>query len=336
MLRSIIFSICLLLGLSSCEYVLFGPDRASDDPFVIFDYLWEEVNLKYSYFDLKGIDWDQIRQQYRNRLQDDMSEEALFEVLADMMNELRDDHSNLISPFNISRYDVALNSNPNYLARTVREHYIPKALITGAFSHDFIADGEIGYVRYGSFMSMIDSDALDFILNRYANTKGLILDLRENGGGSVANVPLLLERFAPERKLVGYFITRNGPGKNDFGPRANFNINKHSGIQYLKPIIVLIDRGSYSATTMFALATKAYPQIRLMGDATGGGGGLPNGGQLPNGWTYRFSVSQLLDLDGNNFAEEGVHPDIVSVFDWSDLSRDEIIESAIEELLTGG
>lgn len=333
MLRTLIFSLCLFLGLSSCEYVLFGPDKASDDPFEVFDYLWEEVNLKYSYFDLKGIDWNQIRQQYRGRLQDGMSEEALFAVLADMMNELRDDHSNLVSPFNVSRYDVALNSNPNYLARTVQEHYIPKSMITGAFVHDFIANGEIGYVRYGSFMSFIDSDAMNFVLNRYANTKGLILDLRENGGGSIANIPLLLERFAPERKLVGYFITRNGPNKNDFGPRANFFINRHDGVQYLKPVIVLIDRGSYSASTMFALATKAYPNIRLMGDATGGGGGLPNGGQLPNGWTYRFSISQLLDLQGNSFAEDGVQPDIQAAFDWSDLTTDEIIERAIEELM---
>lgn len=333
MFRQFLFSILILLGLSSCEYVLFGPDRSSDDPFIIFDYLWEEIDRKYSYFELKNIDWDQVKTQYRARIQTDMSEEALFEVLAEMMNELRDDHSNLISPFNISRYNVALNSSPNYLRRTVEENYIPKAMITGAFAHDFIANGEIGYIRYGSFMNQVEANAMDFILNRYKDTRGLILDLRENGGGSVANVPLLMERFATERKLVGYFITRNGAGRNDFSPRANFFINRHDGVRYLKPVIVLIDRGSYSATTMFALATKAYPQVILMGDATGGGGGLPNGGQLPNGWNYRFSVSQVLDLEGRNYAEDGVEPDIVTAFDWSDLSKDEIIERAIEEIL---
>jgi C-terminal processing protease CtpA/Prc len=60
---------------------------------------------------------------------------------------------------------------------------------------------------------------------------------------------------------------------------------------------------------------------------------LPNGGQLPNGWYYRFSVSQLLDLNGENHAEDGVVPDIVATFDWSDLTRDEIIDRAVGELI---
>ena len=96
--------------------------------------------------------------------------------------------------------------------------------------------------------------------------------------------------------------------------------------------MVLVDRGSYSATSLFALATKAFSNITLVGDTTGGGGGLPSGGQLPNGWTYRFTVSQVLDLNGNNFTEDGVPPDIKAAFDWSDLTKDEILERAILEL----
>jgi C-terminal processing protease CtpA/Prc len=94
-----------------------------------------------------------------------------------------------------------------------------------------------------------------------------------------------------------------------------------------------MDRASYSATTFFALATIAYPNIKLVGDSTGGGGGIPAGGQLPNGWTYHFSISQVLDLNGNNFAEGGVAPDIATNFDWSDLTRDEIIDRAMDEIL---
>lgn len=312
---------------------MFEPDKSSSDPNIIFDYLWNEVDKKYSYFELKQIDWDQIRMNYEVEIVDGMSEEALFEVLGSMLNELRDDHSNLIAPFNISRYDVALRNPANFSRRLVNEFYIPNARITGSFVHDFIANEQIGYIRYGSFEAPIDEESMDHILERYAGTAGLILDLRENGGGSVANIPLLLERFSSERRLVGYFITRNGPERTNFGPRANFFIGAHDGVTYTKPVMVLIDRGSYSATTMFALATKSFPNVLLVGDATGGGGGLPNGGQLPNGWTYRFSVSQLLDLNGNNYAESGVPPDIEASLDFTDLTKDEIIERAIEEIL---
>jgi C-terminal processing protease CtpA/Prc len=96
--------------------------------------------------------------------------------------------------------------------------------------------------------------------------------------------------------------------------------------------MVLTDRGSYSASTFFAVATKALPNVQLVGDTSGGGGGLPNGGQLPNGWTYRFSVSQTLYLNGDNSAENGVPPDYPVLFNWTDLQKDEILDKAIDIL----
>ncbi|MCC5943467.1 MAG: S41 family peptidase [Bernardetiaceae bacterium] len=323
----------IVLVASSCEQALFEENQKSSEPLVNFNYLWDEVDRKYSYFDLKQIDWDEVRVRYEAQISEDMSEEELFNVLANMLNELRDDHTNLVSPFNISVYNVALRGDENFRRRTIEEFYLPNFRITGAFVHDFLfEEQEIAYIRYGSFMSPVSSDVMDHLLTRYADTKGIILDLRSNGGGTVTNIPAILERFVSERTLVGSFITRNGRGRQDFGEPQDFHIGSHDGIRYEKPVMVLIDRGSYSATTMFAVATKAFPHIKLIGDTTGGGGGLPNGGQLPNGWLYRFSISQLLDLNGDSSAEDGVAPDIRASFDWSDLTKDEILERAVEEI----
>lgn len=321
-----------ILIFSSCEKILFESDQASSDPLVNFDYLWSEVDKKYSYFELKNVDWDAVRDQYRPMLSSNSTEEDLFDVLAEMLNELRDDHTNLVSPFNFSRYNVTLQSPENFRQRTLEEFYLPNIRFTGAFVHDFLENSEIGYIRYGSFMSEFSDDQMDFILNRYKDTKGIILDLRQNGGGSMFNVPKILARFTDAKTKAGYFVTRNGPRRNDFSDREDFYITPYHGLRYNKPVIVLIDRGSYSATTFFALACKALPNITLMGDRTGGGGGLPNGGQLPNGWTYRFSIGQLLDLNGDAYAEDGVPEDISVSFDWSDLTKDEILERAILEL----
>ena len=328
-----ILLIFLVLTLASCEKILFEPDLATSDPLENFDYLWSEVDKKYSYFELKNIDWDQVKNTYRPMLSANSSEEELFDVLASMLNELRDDHVNLLAPFNISRYNVALKGPENFRRRTLEEFYIPNAWRTGSLVHDFLSNSEVGYIRYSSFMNNFSNAEMDLVLNRYKNTKGLILDLRENGGGSIFNVAEILGRFAETKTLVGYSITRNGPDHNHFGKREDFYITPTNRVKYLKPVVVLIDRGSYSATTFFAFATKAFPNITLMGDTTGGGGGLPNGGQLPNGWIYRFSISQLLDLNGNNYAEEGVPADVEVAFDWTDLTKDEIIEKAIDEII---
>ena len=320
-----------LLAFASCEKIFFEDDQASADPLTNFEYLWNEVDKKYSYFDIKGIDWDAVKQRYSDSIRADMSDEELFRILGSMMNELRDDHTNLVSPFNVSVYNVALKSEPNYYERTVLENYMPNKqyMYTGAFLHNFIGDS-IAYLRYGSFMSPVTNEDLDFILTRYANTKGLILDLRENGGGNVFNIPLILERFVETRTLAAYSQTRNGPGHNDFSAETGFYYNPYDGLRYTKPVMVLVDRGSYSATTFFSLSTKAMDNITLVGDTTGGGGGLPNGGQLPNGWTYRFSITRLLDLGKQNFAESGVPPDTLASFNWNDLSRDEILDVAID------
>ncbi|HPW66724.1 MAG TPA: S41 family peptidase [Salinivirgaceae bacterium] len=333
-MRKLLIILIVVIVSQSCEKILFEKDLASTNPYDNFDYLWDEVDRKYSYFELKNIDWNDIKTTYRAKLFDGMSEDSLFNVLKAMLFELRDDHTNLISPFNIAIYYVELQSPPNIFARTIQDYYLKdNVYYTGPFIHAFLANNRVGYISYSSFMNSFSDEQLDFILNRYKDTDGLILDLRMNGGGSLFIVPQILGRFVETNTTVCYFITRNGRNHNDFSDKESFVITPHDGIRYKKPVMVLIDRGSYSATTHFALATKALPNMVLVGDTTGGGGGLPNGGQLPNGWTYRFSIGQALDLEGKNYAEDGVPPDIVAQFDWSDLTKDEIIDRAIEEII---
>ena len=335
MIQRIILFLTIFL-FASCERLLFEPDKATKNSLENFEYLWNEIDKKYSYFELKKIDWDEVRTRYRARLLSGAApnDEVLFKLMGDMMNELRDDHTNLISPFNVQIYNVALKHKPNFNWRTVQEHYLKEPYYTAGFTHDFLENKQIGYIRYSSFMFGATDNSLDFIINRYSGTRGLILDLRENGGGDLNNIIRILSRFVSSKTLVAYNRTRNGRGRNDFGSYEPFYITPSSStFKYLKPVMVLVDRGSYSATTFFALATKALPLMVLVGDTTGGGGGLPNGGELPNGWIYRFSISQVSDLDKNIYAENGVPADIAAEFDWTNLQKDEIIEKAIQEIL---
>ena len=86
-MKNILFVLCTIFVLSSCEKVLFKPNMGSKDPLKNFDYLWEEVDKKYSYFELKNIDWNQVKETYRSQLNSNSSEEELFNVLARMLNE---------------------------------------------------------------------------------------------------------------------------------------------------------------------------------------------------------------------------------------------------------
>jgi C-terminal processing protease CtpA/Prc len=325
----------LLILLSGCEMLIHSEDKASRDPQTNFEYLWREVDQKYSYFDVKDIDWDDVYNRYDRRIQPRMNDLDLFDVLGDMLTELRDDHANLITGFNVSFFGVDNLGPDNFDWRIITDNYLPgDYFISGPFVHDFIrnTDNRVGYIRFSSFTGNVGGN-LSFALSRFSNTDGIILDIRENGGGVVLDVYRLLSRFVDEETLVLYSRIKNGPGRNDFSEPEPAYVQPAPGTRYLRPVVVLTDRGTYSSGSFTALAVKAIPNMILMGDTTGGGLGLPNGGQLPNGWTYRFSVSQALDLQMNNEYENGVPPDIVQYMDLTDRSRDEVIDRAVDYIL---
>ena len=328
----IIRLLAILPFFTSCEKMFFEPNLESTNPQKNFEYLWNECNEKYSYFDLKKIDWDKVKMEYEAKLYDEMSEDSLFNVMGGMLRELRDDHTNLKSNFNVSYFGVKHLGQDNFDWRIIEDHYLPKDLYrSGLFRHDFIDNGNIGYIRFPAFKEINDV-SFDFVLNRYKDTKGLILDLRENGGGAVTDVFKILSRFIETKTLVYYSRIKSGKGHNDFSNDEPAYVSPYDGIRYKNKVAVLTDRGTYSAGSFTSLATKALPNMILIGDTTGGGLGLPNGGQLPNGWTYRFSITQALTLDKNPEYENGVPPDIQVLFDWNDLTKDEILERAIVEL----
>lgn len=333
-LKYYIYSISILsLLCASCSDLIYGEDLETSDAQANFDYLWKECAERYTFFELKDIDWDEVRVRYQAQITDGMDEVELFDVLANMLNELQDGHVNLISNFNVSFFPFTQLGQDNFDWRIIQDNYLPSNyFVSGPFAHDFIAGVDIGYLRFRSFTGTVSENNLGFALERYKDTKGLILDLRENGGGSVSDVYSILRRFVTEEKVVARSRIKSGPGINDFTELQDAIVKPTSGTSYDKKVIVLVDRGTYSAGSYFSLATKELPNLILMGDYTGGGLGAPNGGELPNGWEYRFSITQTLDLNGNNY-ENGVPPDIEAFIDWDDRTKDEVIERALQELL---
>ena len=92
-LNIIIFGL-LALAFASCERAFMEKDEPKN-PVNVFDYLWDQVDRNYTLFDVKGIDWDSVREVYRPMVNDDMDDYQLFDVCVAMLNTLRDGHTNL-------------------------------------------------------------------------------------------------------------------------------------------------------------------------------------------------------------------------------------------------
>ena len=330
--NSILFMLILIIG-NSCEKILME-DEPTNDPVTNFENLWNTANEKYSFFEYKGIDWDEVYNIYRPQVNNEMSDYALFDVMASMLNELRDGHVNLTAPFDISRYSFKYNAPENFDFRLVKDHYIgwdyriTGSLINTTFERESLS---IGYIYYGSFSQPVQSADIDFVISSLWHTDGIILDMRNNGGGSVNNIYQIGSRFADTERLIYLSYMKTGPGYDDFSEPAEVTMKPGGSYRYTKPVILLTNRGCFSATSFFATAMKAFPQVIQVGDTTGGGLGAPAGFELPNGWGYRFSVSRTLSPDGQNW-ENGVPPDITV---WMDPQHalngiDDIMEKAIE------
>lgn len=305
-LLSISFIITMIFALQSCHDV----EEWDNDPEGNFDALWTILDEHYCFFKEKGVDWDEVYEKYRPRVSPKMSREALFSICADMLAELRDGHTNLSAGFNTSYYKKWWSDYPqNYNERLVEQYYLFfRAKKIGSVSYAMLPDN-IGYIRYPSFAYSIGEGNIDAILMDLSVANGLIIDIRDNGGGGLDHVETWASRFVREKTLAGYISHKTGPGHDDFsGPYPYYYSPTGEGhILWRKPVVVLTNRSTFSAANNFVSIMKYVPECYIVGATTGGGSGMPFSSEIPCGWGVRFSACSLLDCKGNT-TEFGIPP----------------------------
>ena len=350
-----IAALIFVLPLQSC-FINQDKDMVNDAK-TNFEMLWKICDEYYCYFDYKNIDWDSIYTAYEPRVYNGMSDDELFNVLGEMLGELKDGHVNLYYDYNQSRYWKWSEDYPqNYNERLILENYFHFDYFSkGGFIYQILPEN-IGYIHYDSFESDVPEYLLNHMLTMFKDCKGLILDIRNNDGGSVVNINTLACRFTQETKLLtGYKLYKTGPGHNEFAdtipdyftpPSAlmaagevtstnelsNIDSNR---VRFLKPVAVLTNREVYSSANDFVRKVKLFDNVTIIGDRTGGGAGLPINFDLPNGWYARLSTNPIIDINLQH-TEFGIDPDIKvdMAEDALATGRDAILDYAIEYLLS--
>lgn len=298
-----------------------------------FEALWHIIDTRYcfhSYKTDKGcLDWHQVYDKYHPRISHDMTREQLFEVLCEMLAELRDGHVNLYTSADVGRYWKWHEDYPENFNENLLKYYLGTDYRIAAGIKYRILDDNIGYIRYESFASGMGDGNLDEVMHHLRLCNGLIVDVRNNAGGTLTYAERFTERFTNERRLVGYIAHKTGNGHDDFSSPEPEYINPSNGIRWQKRTVLLTNRSCYSATNTFVRNMKACPNVTVMGDRTGGGSGLPFSSELPNGWSVRFSACPMYDA-GMNHIEFGIAPDILTSLSTDDVLRnkDTMIEAA--------
>lgn len=321
----------ILFFFSGCEKA-FDVKKPPDDPIAVFDELWNFMDSHYSMFSFKGVDWKEVYKQYRPQVKEGMTDKSLFNLLQSMLETLKDGHVALISAFDTAVYEnfyrpFPLNFNyPNLINNYLRNDYKTSGPVI------FKTVTNIGYLYYGSFRIDISDEQVNTIFNEVSSTKGLIIDIRNNSGGKSDNVNKLFSRFIASKKLVKYELLKKGNGHDDFFDPTPYYVTP-MGQYYKNSIVVLTNRQCFSVCNDFVSYMSEIPNVKIMGDRTGGGGGLPQNYILANGWKLQYTATVTLSSSKVNI-ENGIPPTLNIGITQQDINngKDIILETAFQSL----
>ena len=163
---------------------------------------------------------------------------------------------------------------------------------------------KIGYLRLKSFNENSDKQLFEKI-NNFENKKkltGYILDLRNNPGGLLTQAINITDFFLDDGEIVSTKGRRISETKRFFS-------NKGDGING-KPLIIIINNGSASASEIVSGALKDHKRAIILGESTYGKGSVQSIIPLKNGGGLRLTISKYYLPSGKSISEVGVLPDI--------------------------
>jgi hypothetical protein len=340
----------------------------------VFQSYWEGMNNNYMFWDIDPTDWDAVYTKYmplfeQLNINDSTHVMQGFRYFEEMTANLVDGHykidfnnvwlkDSMVFPIKSLRI-----KEPGFHALTpadiagVITQYINPGTGTGATSNTGfgiitgILDDNILYLYFSNFeiseniqdenISNVYQLFFDYLHN--LNLKGLIIDIRGNGGGAVADLTALIRSIIAEPVTIGYTQTKLGDGRFDYSPNLPYIIEPASdAVPVTAPIVVLADRRSVSCAEVTTMAIASLPNGYFVGERTWGGQGELYNEYVTaaNGGTFNTQFMKLVytpfarfrNLDGNIYEGVGFPPDVEVKFDAAAFvsGKDVQLEAAIK------
>jgi carboxyl-terminal processing protease len=190
------------------------------------------------------------------------------------------------------------------------------------FKENDIARIEI--TKFGENTDKEFNDAVKIILAK--NTKGIILDLRNNPGGLLDRAITIASKMIPAGKIV---VSE----EDSAGKKENFSTRGGDVLSGI-PMVVLINGGSASASEILAGALRDNQAVTLIGEKSFGKGSVQELVPLPQGSSVKVTVAKWLTPNGDYIMEKGINPDVevkMTPDDYKD-EKDPQLDKALEVL----
>jgi carboxyl-terminal processing protease len=358
----------LLIFLAACKKDISNPvSNLPPSTFSqVFDEFWNEMNVNYVYWDIDTTNWDAVYKRYQPvfsnlRLADTADLASSVGYFRKMTDGLIDHHFS-ISFTNGVLKDSSIDPAYDQLVKdpAFRNPYSyfgtdERYLDTGYFNgYDNTTDpgntllalsGTIhGNILFftcnqfslsASFQSDVSNSVqqvLNYFFKQLENASGLkaiLLDFRDNPGGSVNDLNFLAGQFIDQPLHFGFTRYKSGNGRLDYTPWIDASVLPQPGAHAVTiPVIILADRYSQSMAEITTMALRALPQCKVVGETTFGATGpfaenaLYDDGsfQLPGFLSVTTSSVEFKYIDGKIYEGKGFPPDYQVPFNSTALS----------------
>lgn len=191
-------------------------------------------------------------------------------------------------------------------------------------------DTEVAYIRLSQFGDKTNQEWLTLVndlelkIKDNPRFKGIVLDLRNNPGGYLTDANFIASEFIKDGTVV---IQDKGNGDT-----STLSVSR-KGLFTEIPLVVLINKGSASASEIVAGALWDHKRAKLVGETSFGKGTIQQAEDLGNGAGLHVTIAKWLTPNGTWVHEKGLEPDIKISPDEKDSSRDLVLEKAVEELV---
>ncbi len=183
----------------------------------------------------------------------------------------------------------------------------------------------IGYIRLSSFISKNAAEEFRAALEKNQDKDGLIIDLRSNPGGLLTNA-LYIADFFLDSKVIVSTVDRDGYKETQTSSKTTLTN---------KPLVVLINGGSASASEILSGALKDNKRATIVGKKSFGKGLVQEINRMPDGGAMHITIQKYLTPSGTDINKKGIMPDIEVDFTQADIDKkiDPQIAKANEVLL---
>ncbi|MGY3088679.1 carboxyl-terminal processing protease [Hymenobacter sp. UYAg731] len=362
-----LFLVVMLWGCTTVAHaqnpVSYPKDTLLSAPELNFEVLWHTFEDNYAFFKLRRIDWHQAYRQYRPRVTATTPPDSLYAVFSAMLTPFQDNHINLIVP-GVKQFKSV---KPSRFARefptdSLRGRFwamVDHTLAQNGFGpvqtlgpdfrgqplFRYAVSAQWAYLRFNR--CFVDQEAdnkpdavalgklLDTLFPKFAGSRGLIIDVRDNIGGNDEFSFEMAGRFTA-RPLVGMYkqTRQRGGGYEELEKPETWTIAPRGPAPYRGRVAVLTNDKTVSAGDVFAMLMRQLPHTQLIGENSRGIYSDMYGFTLPNKWLVSLSNQRYYDARKVCYEGTGTPVGITVKNTRQDLARmaDPVVVRALAEL----